>query len=204
VPLADVEKKVMASAEQEAREIVEKAEAEAKAELERRSAALRDDQQRKLAAARADADAAVEREINTRRADHTMKVLRGKNEILEAIFDGVRDRALAAQGFDYARWLASQVRRVCACGVAGTLYCTDRDRGSVEGVVREAGGTNIKVGPEPGLMRGGVYLVGEGVDLDVTLDSVLKDLREELAVSLAERLFGDVPAVTEAAQAPGG
>ena len=202
--LQDVEKKIVASAQAEATEITEKAEAEAKADLERRSAALRDEQQRTLAAGKAEADAAAEREINTRRADHMMKVLEAKNEILNAIFDGVRDRSLAAQGFDYGRWLAAQVRRACARGVAGVLYCTDRDRAAVEAVVRESGGKNVTVGPEPGLMRGGVYLVGEGIDLDLTLDAALGGLRDELDISLAERLFGDVPPLTETAQAPGG
>jgi len=193
--LQDVEKKILASAEAEAQEIIAKAEAEARAELERRSAALRDEQQRALAAGKAEAEAAVERELNTRRADHTMKALEAKNEILNAIFDGVRDRALAAQGFDYGRWLAAQVRRACARGVAGTLYCADRDKVTVEAVVRESGAKSVKVGAEPGLMRGGVYMVGEGMDLDLTLDSALAALREELDISLGERLFADVPAV---------
>ncbi len=200
--LQDVEKKLMASAEEEARQIIEKAQAEARAELERRSAALRDDHQRKLAAAKADADAAVERETNSRRAEHTMKVLQAKTEVLEAVFAGVRGRALAGQGFDYARWLASQVRQACAQGVNGSLACSERDRVAVERLVRECGASHVAVSPQPGQMSGGIYLTGEGTDLDFTLDAALADLREELGISLAERLFGDVPPIAEAA-APG-
>ncbi len=151
--LQDVEKKIVASAQAEAQEIIGKAEAEAKADLERRSAALRDEQQRALAAGKAEADAAAERDFNTRRAGHTMKVLEAKNEILNAIFGGVRDRALAAQGFDYGRWLAAQVRRVCARGVAGILYCTARDKAAVEAAVRQSGSKNVTVGPEPRHVR---------------------------------------------------
>jgi len=194
VPLADVEKKVMAAAEKEAREIIAKAEAEARAELERRSAALREEHQRRLAVAKAEADAAVERAINTRKAEQTQRVLQAKNDILDALFDAVRERALASQGFDYGRWLAAQVRQVCEEG-AGTLYCAERDREAVEAVVREAGGGKVQVAPEPGLMRGGVYLVGEGFDLDLTLEATLADLRHEHTIALAERLFDDVPPI---------
>ena len=194
----------MASAEAEAKELLEKAEGEAGAERERRSTALRDAHQRRLAAAKGDADAAAERDVNARKAGHTMKVLQAKNEILDAIFAAVRDRSLAGQGFDYGRWLAAEVRRALSPCVAGTLYCTDRDRATVEAVVRESGSKGVTVGPEPWLMRGGVYLVGEGVDLDLTLDAALADLRDELSMSLAERLFGNVPPLGDPAPTPGG
>jgi len=192
--LQDVERKLLASAEQEARQITDQAEAQATADFERRGAALRDEQQRSIAAAKAEADAAVERDLTTRRAEHTMSVLKAKNEILDAIFTQAGDRAVASQGFNCSRWLAQQVRRACAAG-AGTLYCTDRDRAAVTALVREAGAKNITVGPEPGLMRAGVYLVSTTFDLDFTLDAILADLRDELTVTLTERLFADVPAI---------
>ena len=200
--LQDVEKKVMASAEKEARGIAEGADTEAKAEIDRRSAALRDENQRQLAIAQAEADAGAERAINTRKAEQTQKVLQAKNEILDALFAAVRDRALASQGFDYGSWLARQVRQACAKGT-GTLYCTDRDRPAVEAAVRAAGVGKIKVGPEPGQMQGGVYLVGEGFDLDLTLDAALGDLRDEQTISLAERLFAVVPSIGRAARKAG-
>jgi len=194
--LQDVEKKVLAAAEAEASKLLDAAEAEARAELERRSAALRDEQRRRLAAAKAEADAAAERDANTRRADHAMKLLQARNEILEAVFSGVRDRALAGQGFDYPRWLAAQVRRACATAARGSLQCSERDRQAVEALLRQAGATGVALAPTPGAMRGGVYLQGEGLDLDLTLDAALADLRDELAMSLAQRLFGDVPTLS--------
>lgn len=193
--LQDVERKLMASAQEEARQLIARAEAEAKAELERRSAVLREEHARRLAAAKAEADAAAEREIHSRKAQHAMAVLQAKNEILEVIFAEVRRRALAGEGFNYAAWLAAQVRAACAAGLKGTLWCASRDRAAVEAVVRQCGNPRVSVAPEPGQMSGGVYLVGEGMDLDLTLDAALADLREELTVSLAERLFGDVPAI---------
>lgn len=203
MPLADVEKKVMASADKEAAQLVAQAEAEARAEFERRSAALRDEQRRRSAIAQAEAEASAERQVNARKAEFSLKLLEGKNEIFHDLFRAVADRALAGQGFDYARWLAAQVRRACAEGLSGTLYCAERDRAAVEAVVRGAGTRGLTVAPQPGLMRGGVYLVGDGVDLDLTLDAALEDLRDELAVSLAERLFGDVPSLGAAAEESG-
>lgn len=193
--LHEVERKLLASAEAEAREIAEQAESEARTALERGAARLREEQARALAAAHAAADSGAEQAVNSRRAEHAMAVLRAKNEILDWVFGTVRERALAADGFDYGRWLARQVRRVCARGVPGTLYCTARDRAAVEAIVREAGGKGITLAPEPGLMHGGVYLVGAGIELDLTLESAIDSLRDELAVSLAERLFGDVPPI---------
>jgi vacuolar-type H+-ATPase subunit E/Vma4 len=132
-----------------------------------------------------------------------MKLLKAKNDTLEAVFSSVRDHALACEGFDYPRWLAAQVRRACATGVRGTLLCAQRDRQAVEALLRQAGAGGITLAPTPGSMRGGVYLEGEGVDLDLTLDAALADLRDELAMSLAQRLFGDVPALSDAGPAPG-
>ena len=195
--LQDVEKKVLASATEEAGQILEQAEAEAKAELERRGDALRDGQRRKISAAKGDADAGLERDVNTRRADNTMKILGAKNEVLDAIFDRARGRILASDGFDYGFWLAKQVRTACEQGT-GVLHGNARDRETVEAVVREAGTDEIAVAPEAAAFHGGVLLVGESFDLDLTLDSALADLRAEMTVSLAERLFADLtPAAAE-------
>jgi len=205
VPLSlqDAERKVLAAAEAEARKLVEDAEAEARAEFDRRAAALREEQQRAIAAAKAEADAALERDLHGRRAQHTMKLLEAKNEMLASVFEAVRERALASQGFDYPRWLAAQVRRACAKG-RGTLYCAERDRAAVEALVREAGAADrISVSMEPGSMRGGAYLVGDRLDLDLTLDAALRDLADEGAVDIAQRLFADVPPIG-AALAGGG
>jgi len=190
--LEDVQRTVMASAEAEARQIVEKAEADAKAELERRGSRLRDDQQRTIQAAKADADAGLERDLNTRRAEHTMKILQAKNEILGAVFHKARERVVASQGFDYGRWLAGQVRLAVANGT-GTLQCNQRDRVTVEAVLRETGSDQVTLAADPAPIEGGVLLVGESFDLDLTLEGALGDLREEMLVSLAERLFADVP-----------
>jgi len=194
LPLEDVEKKVIASAEQEAKETVEQAEAEAQAELERRSAGLREEQQRNIQAAKAEADRGLERDLTTRRASHAMKILEAKNEILDAVFDEARERILNSQGFDYAAWLAKQVRLAAEKG-EGVLHCSERDRTAVEAVLRESRTDKVTLAPENAPIQGGVLLVGESFDLDLTLEAALADLRDELTVSLAERLFADVPAL---------
>jgi vacuolar-type H+-ATPase subunit E/Vma4 len=194
--LQDVEKKVMASADQEARQLVEKAQAEAKAELQRRGDALRDDQRRRVQAAKGDADAALERDVSSRRAEHRMRILQAKNDILDAIFDQARQRALASEGFDYGRWLATQVRLACA-KASGTIHCNERDRATVEAVIRESGAERASVAPATADIQGGVIMVCESFDLDLTLEATLADLRTELTVSLAERLFADLPTMGE-------
>ena len=193
--LEDVEKKVMASAQQEANAIVEKAESEARAELERRSAALREDQQQKIRLAKAKADQEAESAVNTRRAEHAMKALEAKNHTLDAVFGQARDRILASDGFDYGRWLADQVRLAVAKG-SGVLHCNERDRVTVEAVLRETASDQVSLAPENASMQGGVVLVGPSFDLDLTLEGALDDLRDERLVSLAESLFADVPAIS--------
>jgi len=199
--LEDVEKKVLASAKQEAAAIVEKAEGEAAAELERRSTALREDQQQKIRLAKTKADQEAERAINTRRAEHAMKALEAKNQALDSVFDQARDRILASDGFDYGRWLADQVRLAVAKG-AGVLHCNEADRVTVEAVLRETGSDQVSLAPDHATMRGGVVLVGPSFDLDLTLEGALDDLRDEMLVSLAESLFADVPPIS-AQPAPG-
>jgi vacuolar-type H+-ATPase subunit E/Vma4 len=194
VSLADVERKVLATAEREARELLAKAEAEAQAEWERRSAALREEQQRKTAVAKAQADANLEREVATRRAEHGMKILQAKNGILDAIFQRARERILASDGFDYGAWLARQVRQAVGAG-AGELHCNARDRAAVAAVLAEAGGDRVRLAAEPAPLQGGVLLTGKTFDVDLTLEAALADLRQELTVSLAERLFANVPAL---------
>jgi vacuolar-type H+-ATPase subunit E/Vma4 len=192
--LQDVEQKVMASAQQEAKQLVEEAEAEAKAELERRSASLRDEHERRVQADRAEVDRDLEREVTTRRAEHAMKILEAKNAALDAVFEQARERILASQGFDYGAWLARQVRQAVEKG-EGVLHCNERDRATVEAVLRETGSDRVTMAEGHTAMAGGVLLVGPSFDLDLTLESALADLRDEMAVSLAERLFAGVPAM---------
>jgi vacuolar-type H+-ATPase subunit E/Vma4 len=194
VSLQDVEKKVLAAAEAEARQILAQAEAEAQAERKRRGDALREEQQRATQAAKAEADAALERELSTRRAEHVMTILQAKNAILDAIFEGTRDCMLRSQGADYGSWLARQVRRAVAGG-SGVLHCNERDRVTVEAVLRETGTDRVVMAPENAPIQGGVLLVGPSFDLDLTLEAILADLREEHLVAFAGRLFGDVPAM---------
>jgi vacuolar-type H+-ATPase subunit E/Vma4 len=190
--LQDVEKKVLASAEAEARQLLEKAQAEAQAERERRGSALRDDQQRRLAAAIAQVDADLERELSMRRAEDGMKILQAKNEILGTIFQRAVERMLKSEGFDYGAWLAQQVRQAVGAG-AGILHCNARDRAAVAAVLAESGTSQVTLADEPAPVKGGALLVGESADLDMTLESALADLRQEMSVSLAERLFAAVP-----------
>ena len=197
--LQDVEKKVLASAEAEARQLLEKARAAAQAERERRGSALRDDQQRRLAAAIAQVDGDLERELSMRRAEDGMKILQAKNEILDAIFQRAIERMLASEGFDCGAWLGGQVRQALAAG-SGVLQCNARDRAVVAAVLAESGTQAVTLAAEPAPVKGGVLLVGESEDLDLTLESALADLRQEMSVSLAERLFADVPALGGAAQ----
>ena len=192
--LQDVEKKVLAAAGKEAGQIVEKAEAQAKTELKRRGDALRDEHQRKVIAAKAEADGQLERELSTRRAELALRILQAKNDILDAVFKGAHGRILASQGFDYGSWLARQVRLAVANG-SGVLHCNERDRVTVEAVLRETGTDKVALAPANAPLDGGVLLVGDSFDLDLILESALKDLREELTVSLAERLFSDLPAL---------
>jgi V/A-type H+-transporting ATPase subunit E len=196
--LEDVEKKVLASAKQEAEEIVQKATAQAEEDLERRRAALRDEQERKISAAKAEADADYEREVNTRRAEHNMKVLGVKNEIIDAIFARAKEKILASEGFDYGAWLAEQVRQATEAG-SGTLHCNQRDRTAVSAALDQAQAQGVTLADDPASFDGGVLLVSESFDLDLTLDSALADLRQEMTVSLGERLFADVPTLSLAA-----
>ena len=198
--LQDVEKKVLASAESEAGEILEKAQADAKAELERRGSTLRDEQQRTIAAGKADADAALERDVTTRRADHGMAILRAKNDILDAIFARAQERILASEDLDYSGWLGRQVRLAADTG-AGILHCNERDRGVVQAALAETGTDRVALADEPAPLAGGVLLVGDAFDLDLTLEAALGDLREEHTITLAGRLFAQVPTLA-GTQAP--
>ncbi|NQT52035.1 hypothetical protein HQ576_08290, partial [bacterium] len=192
--LQDVERKVLATAEQEANELLEKATAEAEADLERRTAALRDEQARNIAASKAEADAELERDVSTCRAEYGMNVLQAKNDILDAIFQRALEKVVASDGFDYGAWLARQVRQAVGAGT-GVLHCNERDRAAVSSALAEAGTDQVTLSPGHASCQGGVLLVGDSFDLDFTLEALFGDLRQELTVSLAERLFADVPAL---------
>ena len=77
----------------------------------------------------------------------------------------------------------------------GVLQCNERDRQTVQGALHGTGADRVTLSPENGSMQGGVLLTGVAFDLDLTLDSALTDLRGELAVDLAAKLFANVPAM---------
>jgi vacuolar-type H+-ATPase subunit E/Vma4 len=81
------------------------------------------------------------------------------------------------------------------------LHCNERDRQTVEAALRETGTDKVSLAPENASFQGGVLLVGPSFDVDLTLDSALTDLRQDMVVELAETLFADVPPMGDAKSA---
>ena len=189
--LMDMEQAVLRKAQEEADLILNEARTRADARFERESARLRQEHEHRVAAARSEMVSALEREISARETDDRLKILKGKNEIIDEIFTRTVGsiRSLPDQG--YERWLKAQLSRVSKA-LGGRVAVNERDAQLMARLIKGLpDNPDLSLAAEPAHIEAGFLVQGEQVDLDFSVEVLLSALRESLSRQIATRLFGE-------------
>lgn len=192
--LADILTRLASDAAEESAEIARQAEERAEAML----AAARAD------AARASADA-LERakreataEAQTLRATARLAArdtaLAARGELVAEVLDGVADALAALPDDEYAAFFARAVADAARGGETVLVAPADRERLAQRlraALSAQAPSLALEFSDEPAPIERGVYLRGERVSVDLSVDAVVAARRDELAMKVAAILFGE-------------
>ena len=184
----NIEKKVLESARAEAEKIVREAEEAAR----KRMAAAQAESERRTAQAAEEAGAALEQKLHQQTTSETaankLKLLTHKAAILEEVFAKAIDQFIGDRSGDYRNWLSAQLQSVA--GESGAIVPAQDDRPVIQELLwdlKEGDGLSVAEDSLP--LRGGFVLKGEKVDLDLSLDTQLAELKEKLLPELAVKTF---------------
>jgi len=135
----------------------------------------------------------ADRQVIARRAEHNLALLRRRNEILDDLFERAAERLSDLPDEEYCAVVADWMRDLPA-DVGGTVLCNERDRVRLSGLVDRLNegrpdGAKLRMEPSARALKGGVLFRAESYEIDLSLDSRLKHLRETLAPELAKLVF---------------
>lgn len=184
--------------------------ADARSEAERIVATAREHNQQRLEAAREALEAEfarrreqtrhelrqqADRQVVMRRAEHNLALLKRRNEMLDELFSQAADQLADLPDEDYCAVVEAWMQALPA-GVGGTVLCNERDQERLAGLIarlneRRPEAARLRLEEHWGPLRGGVLCRTDAYEIDLSLDSRLKRLRETLAPEVARLVFPD-------------
>jgi len=184
--IENIEKKIAEAAKAEAEAIAAQAAQQAKARLEAAKAENTSRAARAAEQTRGRQQQQFDQQTTSARAANKLKLLAHKSRILEDIFDAAIERFIGGRGGEYRNWLAARLDAVA--GEPGSIVPAEPDRAIIEKLLAKRGGGRSLAG-ESLPLRGGFVLRGEDVDVDLSLDAQLAEMKNELLPELARRAF---------------
>ena len=184
----NIEKKILEAAKAEAEALAAEAARQAEEGLE---AARAGNEQRAADAAEETGEKLQQehdQQTTSARAANKLKLLAHKSRILEDIFEAAVAQFIGDRGGEYEKWLAAQLDSVA--GESGRIVPAEPNRAGIEKLMAKHGGDNLTLADESLPLRGGFRLEGEEIDVDLSLDARLADMRSGLLPELAQRTFG--------------
>ena len=184
--------------------------AEARAEGERIVATAHEHEQQRLDAARESLEAEfarrreqaehehrqqADRQVVARRAEHNLALLKRRNEMLDELFDRAADRLADLPDEEYCAVVEAWMQDLPA-DMGGAVLCNERDQERLAGLLARLNegrpeAARLRMAEYWGPLRGGVLFQTENYEIDLSLDSRLKRLRETLAPEVARLVFPD-------------
>ena len=184
---------ILTEARQEADKIVADAQARLDEQIQTAARKLDEEFKRRFGRGRQDAEQESRHQIMRVRARHNQALLRRRNEILDDLFRQAAER-IAGQPDEQYRELAGAWLQQLPQDTAGELLCAARDADRLAPLVEEL---NRSRGPDAQLTLtpgdrpelGGVVFRAERFEIDLSVDTRIAHLREELAPEVAAALF---------------
>ena len=136
-------------------------------------------------------DTLIERRITVANLDAKKAVLTRKSELIDEIFARSVEAVVADKG--YAELIEGMLMEYAEDG--DEVMINERDKDIVTKAlvdkVAKAKKINLRLSKSYGKFGGGIMLIGVNVDKNLTIDSELRAMREEIEQQVAEILFGE-------------
>ncbi len=185
-----VSKKILEDAKKERDRIIKEAKKrkkeiddEAKRELEK----MADDIEKK---AKETKEREFERLIGLKEIEHRNTLLAYKHELLNRLFEEVTEDILKSD--KYQKLIESMFETAVQSGEEEVLI-GEREKNIDKKFVQKLNkryGWKLKLSDEKLHIKGGFFLRGKDKDFDGSIETLIKDKREDLVVKLVELLFG--------------
>ncbi|MCI9031546.1 MAG: hypothetical protein HFK09_03370 [Clostridia bacterium] len=182
---------IIAAAESKARAIVDDAIAEKDALLETTRNRLKDRETEALAKAEKEAQKTVERKVTLANLDRRKLVLKAKQALIDKVYDAAIVKTLNMTDNVYREFIGGLVARYADDG--DEIMVSERDirRLPYDWATKlgESIGKDLSLSSKHHTLRGGVVLVGYKCDKNLTLDTLVKQIRPETESEICEKLF---------------
>lgn len=183
---------IIASAEKKAEAIVSDAMAEKDAAIEKTRNELERKEREALAAAREEAKLSVGRRVTLAELDKKKMLLKAKQSVIDKVYDAAITKTLNMTDNVYRDFLGELIRRYADDGDEIIVAERDVRRLSYDWAT-ELGrsiGKELSLSTKRHGGRGGIILSGYKCDKNLTLDTLLSEIRPSTEGEIAERLFG--------------
>lgn len=188
-----VEQLVLGKAREEAEALLEQAQRHAKARLEQTEARLRQHNQEELERHRRQLEEEADRELAARTTEHNRELLAQRNRLLQQVHEQAQVHVAQRPQPQYRQWLGHQLRQLTDVE-RGEVLCRSDDRELIGQILAElaAEGIELKLTLASGELgaSGGLIVSCPEYDVNVTLESQLGMLWQEMLPQVAGRLFG--------------
>ena len=185
---------ILEQAKTEAERLLKGTEEGLELKLSRAGVSLREEMERKLAALDQELQEENSRALSRLRAQNHLKLLELKNQIIEAIFQQVLDRLLSLPVKEYLALLEGWLNRL-ELKERSHLRLSSKDTNRIgQELVKRINSSRKReilfLDSETAPIKGGFILRTKRFEIDLSLETFLKQLKEELTPELARELFG--------------
>jgi len=190
-----IKEAILREARQEAESILEEARSRHRERLEEAKKRLDAEFEDRFRRAAASAERESEREVMQRRAEHNMELLRRRNQILDELFSRAAELLVSLPDEEYRQVIAGWAKELPK-DVGGRLLCNSRDEERLRPMLDELNqarqeDARLELVPGEAPALGGVVFTSERFEIDLSLDSRIAALRQELAPEVARFVFGE-------------
>ena len=183
---------IIATAESKAQAIVADAIAEKDSLLEMTRNRLEQRERETLAHAEEEARKTVERKVTLAELDRRKLLLKAKQALIDKVYDAAIAKTLNMTDNVYRDFIGGLVARYADDGDEVMVSERDVRRLPYDWATKlgESIGKDLSLSGKYHDARGGVVLVGYKCDKNLTLDTLVKQIRPETEAEIAEKLFG--------------
>ncbi len=188
MPLDSVVQEIYKRGEEEAKKIVEEAKKEAERIIAEAEEKVKDILEKARIEGQKEAEALRRQELSSARLEMKRKLLNKQREILEAVFQSVKERIKGMDLETKKRIYTSLIKNHASEGVV--IYSNREDEDLVKSIIQELG-INAKYGGNIECLGGIIIESPEGeLRVNLTFEELLNQLYEQKVSELSKMLFG--------------
>ncbi len=186
---------VIEEAEEKAQKIESEARARCEERLEQGKEQIEQEFQQKFEEQRQKIERTCERRLIQERSKHNLALLEKRNEILDRLFEQAAERIFKLPEDEYRELIGSWIAEIPG-DTSGTVICHTDDAERIRPLIDDLNAgrnenTQLEVEEGERPERGGVIFRTGKFEIDMSVERRINDLRDELAPTIAQKVFPD-------------